>query len=88
MIHDCPPTNMVLEFGIRTVEVAMMRNKNLAIGLLVVGLAILLGSALADIVGLGGSPFVFGYKQLAGSAVGAVLSIAGVVFYWRAGRAD
>jgi uncharacterized membrane protein YccC len=78
---------MVLEFGIRAVEVAMMRNKNLAIGLLVVGLAILLGSALADIVGLGGSPFVFGYKQLAGSAVGAVLSIAGVVFYWRAGRA-
>jgi hypothetical protein len=78
---------MVLEFGIRAVEVAMMRNKNLAIGLLVVGLAILLGSALADVVGLGGSPFVFGYKQLAGSAVGAVLSIAGVVFYWRAGRA-
>jgi uncharacterized membrane protein YccC len=78
---------MVLESDICVVEVAVTRNKNLAIALLVVGLAILLGSALADVVGLGGSPFVFGYKQLAGSAVGAVLSIAGAVFYWRAGRA-
>ena len=73
----------MLESGIRALEVAMTRNKNLAIALLVIGLVILLGSALAD----GGSPFVLGYKQLAGSAVGAVLSIAGVVFYWRAGRA-
>jgi hypothetical protein len=78
---------MVLESDICAVEVAMMRNKNLAIALLVVGLAILLGSALADIVGVGGNPFVFGYKQLAGSVVGAVLSIVGALFYWRAGRA-
>jgi len=65
----------------------MMRNKKLAIALLLVGLAIFLGSALADIVGLGDNPFVFGYKQLAGSVVGAVVSIAGAVLYWRAGRA-
>lgn len=65
----------------------MTSKKNLAIALLLVGLAILMGSALADIVGLGGSPFVFGYKQLAGSAVGAVVSTAGAVLYWRAGRA-
>jgi hypothetical protein len=64
----------------------MSRNKSLAVGLLVVGVALLLVSALADVVGLGASRLTFGYKQLAGSAVGLVLAIIGAVLYWRAGK--
>jgi len=41
---------------------------------------------LADIVGLGASPLVFGYRQLAGSAAGLVLLVIGAALYWRAGR--
>jgi hypothetical protein len=43
---------------------------------------------VADIVGFGASPLVFGYKQLAGSAVGAALAIVGAVLYWRAARVE
>jgi hypothetical protein len=64
----------------------MSRNKSLAVGLLVVGVAVLLVSALADVVGLGATRLVFGYKQLAGSAVGIIVAIVGAVLYWRAGR--
>ena len=64
----------------------MSRNRSLAVGLVVVGVALLLVSAMADIVGLGATRLVFGYKQLAGSAVGAVLAIIGAVLYWRAGK--
>jgi len=46
----------------------------------------LLGSALADIIGVGANPLVFGYKQLAGAAVGAVLVIIGALLYWWASR--
>jgi hypothetical protein len=67
-------------------EVSMTRNKSLAVGLLVVGVVILLGSAMADIIGLGAQPLVFGYKQIAGSAVGAALAVIGAVLYWRAGK--
>jgi hypothetical protein len=62
----------------------MMRNKSVAVGLIVVGIVVLLGSLMADIIGLGAEPLVFGYKQVAGSAVGAVLAIVGVVLYWLA----
>jgi hypothetical protein len=58
----------------------------LGIAALAVGLALLLGSALADIMGVGANPLVFGYKQLAGSVVGAVLVIIGASLYWRAGK--
>ncbi len=64
----------------------MTRNKSLAVGLIVVGVVVLLGSAMADIIGLGAQPLVFGYKQLAGSAVGAALAVFGAVLYWRAGK--
>ena len=66
----------------------MRGNKTLAVGLMVVGVVVLLGSAMADLLGLGVSPFVFGYRQLAGSVVGAVLAMIGGVLYWRVGRAD
>jgi hypothetical protein len=64
----------------------MTRNKSLAVGLIVVGVVVLLGSAMADIIGLGADPLVFGYRQLAGSVVGAALAVVGAVLYWRAGR--
>jgi hypothetical protein len=78
----------VLEFDTDAKEVSMRGNKTLAVGLIVVGVVVLLGSAMADIVGLGTEPLVFGYLQLAGSAVGAVLAIVGGVLYWRAGGTD
>ena len=64
----------------------MSGNRALGTVVLVVGLVVLLGSVLADIVGLGASPLVFGYRQLAGSAAGLVLVVIGAVLYWRAGR--
>lgn len=64
----------------------MTTSKIIAIVLLVVGIAILLVSALGDIVGLGSAPNVFGYKQVAGAAVGGIVAIVGAVLYWRAGR--
>lgn len=64
----------------------MAGSKIIAIILLVVGILVLLVSALADIVGIGGSPRVFGYWQVAGTLVGAVVAIVGGVLYWRAGK--
>jgi hypothetical protein len=51
----------------------------------VVGVLILLVSALADVLGLGASAAVFGYRQIVGSLVGAVIVVAGAALYWRAG---
>lgn len=64
----------------------MSTNKRVATGLLVVGILILLVSALADVVGIGGSPNVLGYRQITGIGVGAVLAIVGVILYWWVGR--
>lgn len=66
----------------------MTRNKSFAVAIVVVGVVIMLGSAVADIVGFGATPLVFGYKQLAGSVVGAALAIVGAALYWRASRAE
>ena len=64
----------------------MIGSKSLALVLLLVGVALMLGSAVADIVGLGATPLVFGYRQLAGTVVGALLAAVGAAMYWRAGR--
>jgi hypothetical protein len=64
----------------------MTRTKNIAIVILVVGILVLLASVLADVIGVGGSPRVFGYRQLTGAAGGAVLAVAGAVIYWWSGR--
>jgi hypothetical protein len=55
----------------------MIRGKSLALALLLLGVALMLGSAVADIVGLGATPLVFGYTQLAGTVVGALLAAVG-----------
>jgi hypothetical protein len=77
---------VVLESGTKIREAAVSKNKSLATAVLVIGLLVLLASALADIVGVGATPLVFGYKQLAGSAAGAILVIIGALLYWRASR--
>ncbi len=64
----------------------MTGKKGWGMAVLAVGLVVMLGSALADILGVGASPLVFGYRQLAGTAVGLVLAAVGAVLYWRAGR--
>ena len=62
----------------------MTNMKTIAIVLLVAGSAILLVSALADVVGLGAAPYVLGYRQIAGIAVGGITAIIGAILYWRA----
>jgi len=69
-------------------EVAMKGSKSVGLAVLVLGVAVLLLSAMADVFGLGGSPLVFGYKQFAGAAVGSALAIAGAVLYWWFGRQE
>jgi len=76
----------VLESDSGAMEVSMMGNKSVADGLIVVGIVVLLTSGLADVIGVGGQRRVVGYKQVAGSAVGAVVTVVGVELYWRAGR--
>lgn len=85
-VSDCSAMWMMLESGTESGEVSMKRNKSLAAAIVAVGVVILLVSAMADIIGMGGNPLVFGYKQLAGSAVGGVLALAGAVLYWWFGR--
>ena len=59
-----------------------MNNKQLGIALLVIGVIILLLSLLANSIGIGGAPG-FGYKQIAGTVVGAILAIVGYVLFSR-----
>lgn len=44
---------------------------------LVVGLALLAASLLADQIGLGAMPGVFGWKQMVGAVVGLGLAVVG-----------
>jgi len=55
----------------------MKGNKTIGIILLVTGVVILFLSLAADIIGLGGAPG-FGYKQILGSTVGVMVTIAGL----------
>lgn len=56
----------------------MKGNKTVGILLILVGVVILVLSLVADIIGLGGAPG-FGYKQILGTIVGAIVTIAGLV---------
>jgi hypothetical protein len=59
-----------------------MNNKQLGIALLVIGVIILLLSLLANSIGIGRAPG-FGYKQIAGTVVGAIIAIVGYVLFSR-----
>ena len=52
--------------------------KTAGIVLLVVGIVVLLLSLLADLIGIGGGG-AFGYRQIAGTVVGAVVTVVGLV---------
>ena len=56
----------------------MKGNKTIGIILLGVGLVILLRFLVADIIGLGRS-LGFGYKQIVGTIVGVIMTVAGLV---------
>lgn len=84
----CWAAGRVLECDVGTGRWPLKRNKSVALAVLVVGIMVLLLSAMADVLGLGGSRLVFGYKQLAGATLGSALVIAGAVLYWWSRRRD
>jgi len=60
----------------------MKVNKTFGIIVLVVGVIILALSLLADSIGVGGAPG-FGFKQIIGTAAGAVTAIVGLVISFK-----
>ena len=60
-----------------------MGKKTAGIVLLVVGIVIFVVSLAADSLGLGGSNVVFGPQQIAGTIVGAIVAIVGLVLRLR-----
>jgi hypothetical protein len=62
-----------------------MPRRTLGVVVVVLGLAVLALSLLADRIGLGGMPTVFGWKQILGAGVGLVLVVVGGVMLARRG---
>ena len=56
----------------------MKNKKTIGILMLVIGIALLIISLLADTLGLGGAAG-FGWKQILGSVVGAIAVVAGLI---------
>jgi len=50
---------------------------------LIGGLVLLLICLLADSLGIGGNPNAFGWKQIAGSIVGVIATISGLILLLR-----
>ena len=57
--------------------------KTAGIVLLVVGIIVLVLSLLADTLGLGGSASIFGLYQIAGTILGAIVTVVGLVLTLR-----
>ena len=55
----------------------MKNRRHLGIAALVVGFAILIVSAGADVIGLGKAATAFGFKQIAGCVAGAFVAVVG-----------
>lgn len=55
-----------------------MNKKTIGIVLLVVGLAVLVLSLAADLIGIGRNP-MFGYNQIIGAVVGAIVGVVGLI---------
>lgn len=56
----------------------MANRKTMGAVLLAIGIVLTVVSLLADTIGIGGSS-IFGFKQILGTVVGAVLAVAGLV---------
>jgi len=56
-----------------------MSNRNLGIAILVIGILIILISLLADVIGIGATSAVFGWKQILGAGIGVLVILAGIV---------
>ena len=61
----------------------MKDKKTAGIVLLVIGAIILILSLIADLIGLGVNPTVFGYGQIIGVVVGVILIIVGLILRLR-----
>jgi hypothetical protein len=59
-----------------------MSPRSAGLALAVLGILVTLLFALADVIGVG-NPARFGYIQIAGTVVGALIFIAGLVIYLR-----
>ena len=55
-----------------------MGGKTAGIILLVVGIAVVIVSLLADALGIGSNPAAFGPQQIAGTVVGAIVAVVGL----------
>jgi predicted membrane protein len=55
-----------------------MSKRNLGIAMIFIGVLLILASLLADVIGIGWHPEVFGWKQILGTAAGITLSLVGI----------
>ena len=60
-----------------------MSRKYIGMILAIVGVLVGLVFALADVIGIGTTPGVFGYGQIGGVVLGVVLLVVGLVLYFR-----
>lgn len=62
-----------------------MTRRNVGLIVLIAGLLLVLAATTADLTGLGGQPG-FGWRQMAGTALGVIVVIIGVVLYRTVGK--
>ena len=60
-----------------------MSSKTIGIVALIAGIVIALVFALADLLGIGSHPDVFGQRQIIGIVIGGVVFIVGIVLFLR-----
>ena len=65
-----------------------MSSKTVGIIVAVVGLVVVLAFVLADVIGIGQHPDIFGTRQLIGTVVGIVIVVVGAIMYLRASRSS
>ena len=56
-----------------------MSTRNIGIAILVIGILVILISLLADVIGIGATAGVFGWRQILGAGVGVLVILAGIV---------
>ena len=56
-----------------------MSRKTIGLGLIIIGIVIIAGSLLADVIGLGAASEAIGWKQLLAAGIGLVVGVVGVI---------